>query len=91
MFGFLDTTWAIALAILIAVASTTTIPAFPAVTALVGSGWGQYAAMAACTLCAAGGFALLAGGPAAIAVAAFTPGSAYALAACIAACGAAIS
>ncbi len=91
MFGFLDTTWAIALMLALALASAMVVPGFPAVTALAGSGWGQYAAMAACTLCAAGGFALLAGGPAAITAAMFTPGSAYALAACIAACGTAVN
>lgn len=91
MFGILDTAWAIALAILIAVASTTTIPAFPAVTTLVGAGWGQFAAMAACTVCIVAGFALLAGGPAAITAAAFSPGGAYTVAGCIAACGAAVN
>jgi hypothetical protein len=90
MFGFLDTAYAIAFAILLAAAGATLVPGMGTAVTLVGAGWGQWAAIGACIGCGVGALTIIGGGPAAITAASFVPGGALVVAGCIASCGAAI-
>lgn len=81
MFGILDTVWAVALAIVLAVSPASVAAGNPG--AEVGTGW---KAFIGCAGCLGAGSLIVAGGPGAILMALYAPGGAVALGGCIAIC-----